>query len=57
MEKYIFEIPIENNRFYILDARMQEKIDADDLWDADADKRRLAICEGLLGVITAPTET
>ena len=43
----------EYHQFYVLDAETKSTTDADDFWNADADNRRLAIGEGLLGVTVA----
>jgi hypothetical protein len=50
MEKYPLHFSTEYYQFYILDSKTKAQTDADDFWCPDADKRRLAIGEGLLGV-------
>ncbi len=50
METYNLDFSSEYYQFYILDAETKAKTDADDFWCPAADKRRLAIGEGLLGV-------
>jgi hypothetical protein len=52
METYSLDFSSEYYQFYILDAETKGQTDADDFWCPDADKRRLAIGEGLLGVTT-----
>lgn len=50
MENYVLNFSTEYYQFYLLDSKTKAKTDADDFWCLDADKRRLAIGEGLLGV-------
>jgi hypothetical protein len=50
MESFLFNFSSEYYQFYILDSKTNAKTDAVDFWCPDADKRRLAIGEGLLGV-------
>lgn len=52
MEAYVLAFSTEYYQFYILDAETKAQTDAADFWCPDADKRRLAIGEGLLGVTT-----
>ena len=53
METYNLDFSSEYYQFYILDAQSKGETDAPDFWCPDADKRRLAIGEGLLGVTIA----
>jgi hypothetical protein len=50
MEIYPLHFSTEYYQFYILDSKTKAQTDADDFWCPEADKRRLAIGEGLLGV-------
>lgn len=50
MEVYPLHFSSEYYQFYILDSKTKATTDADDFWCPDADKRRLAIGEGLFGV-------
>lgn len=52
VHSFMFSFSTEYYQFYILDSKTKAKTDADDFWCPDADKRRLAIGEGLLGVTT-----
>jgi hypothetical protein len=53
MEKYDFNFNSEYYQFYVLDAQTKASTDATDFWCPEADARRLAIGEGLLGVTIA----
>lgn len=53
MDVYSLNFSTEYYQFYILDSKTKATTDADDFWCPDADKRRLAIGEGLLGVTIA----
>jgi hypothetical protein len=50
MENYVLNFNTEYYQFYLLDSKTKAKTDADDFWNPEADKRRLAIGEGLLGI-------
>jgi hypothetical protein len=50
MDVYPLHFPSEYYQFYILDSKTKATTDTNDFWCPDADKRRLAIGEGLLGV-------
>jgi hypothetical protein len=50
MATYSLDFYSEYYQFYILDSETKATTDANDFWCPDADKRRLAIGEGLLGV-------
>ena len=43
----------EYYQFYILDSETKAQTDAPDFWNGEADKRKLAVGEGLLGVTVA----
>jgi hypothetical protein len=53
MEKHNLSFFTEYYQFYILDSETKAQTDAHDFWNAEADKRKLAIGEGLLGVTVA----
>ncbi len=53
MEVYLLNFSTEYYQFYILYSKTTVTTDADDYWCPDADKRRLASGEGLLGVTIA----
>jgi hypothetical protein len=50
MKTYDLKFWSEYYQFYILDALTKATTDANDFWCPEADERRLAIGEGLLGV-------
>jgi hypothetical protein len=51
--KYELSFFTEYYQFYILDSASPAKTDADDFWNAEANKRRLAIGVGILGITVA----
>jgi hypothetical protein len=53
MEKYDLHFFTEYYQFYILDASTKAQTDAVDFWNAAADKNKIAIGDGLLGVTVA----
>ena len=53
VEQHNLSFFTEYYQFYILDAETKAQTDALDFWNAEADKRKLAIDEGLLGVTVA----
>ena len=53
MEKYNLDFWSEYYQFYVLDAQTKAVTDDANFWCPEADKRRLAIGEGLLGVTIA----
>jgi hypothetical protein len=53
IEQHKLSFFTEYYQFYILDSETKAQTDAPDFWNAEADKRKLAIGEGLLGVTVA----
>jgi hypothetical protein len=53
MVNHVLEFFTEYYQFYILDAETKAQTDATDFWNATADKNRIAIGEGLLGITVA----
>jgi hypothetical protein len=53
MESFGFSFSTEYYQFYILDSKTKAKTDAENFWCTEADERRLAIGDGLLGVTIA----
>jgi hypothetical protein len=51
--KYELSFFTEYYQFYILDSTSPAKTDADDFWNTEANKRRLAIGAGILGITVA----
>lgn len=50
MKTYKLNFTTDYYQFYILDSQTKATTDADDFWNDEANERRLAIGEGLLGV-------
>jgi hypothetical protein len=50
MRHFILDFSTEYHQFYILDSSTKAQTDADDFWCPEADARRLAIGEDLLGI-------
>ncbi len=53
MEQHKLSFFTEYYQFYILDSETKAQTNAADFWNTDADKRKLAIGESLLGVTVA----